>query len=1491
MPDLADEIIEAGETTGTVNWTFNSGAEAFDYLAVNETLLLTYTINFSDGESSGSQVVQISIEGTSDNTAPVITQDTDVSETIAETDTTLMTTGEFDVYDEDLENTVSVSEITVATSGVDSDPATPSDSDLIAMLNFGGGPIIDGTAQSGTANWTFNSGSEAFDYLGVGDELVINYTVTLTDDAATPETTTQQISITIVGTNDAPEVAVEGILLETDAALTADGSFDVTDVDTSDVVSISGVAASTGGDDADSSVPDEATLLAMFSASPTTVIDGDSTSGTVNWEFDSGSETFDYLSATEALEITYTVTLTDDNVPAGTTDQTVTLTIEGTNDAPTDILLSDNEVPENVPGATVGTLAAEDLDSSDTHVFQILSLPGTDYSLFQIVGNELRVGPTPLDYETSATRTVTVRATDPSGEFVDTTFVISVIDSTEATLTTGTDTFAPDVAGTQIIGNAQTLNPTDVLDVGDGNDSLVLFGGGTYDLQGMQISGLEELRVVNFINSAVTIQTDTTSAFDEIILGTVGTTSTYLNGTTELGSFSGGDGSDNLYVYADATVGEISLGNGGDNVYLFTSTGEIDGGTGNDFFRIRSTSALGSTTVFDGGANYDRLYIETGGSFDLAGVTLTSIEEIRVQNSGASLNVSDATLSGVQSLYGVNGSVMTTAESSLDLTTFTNVSGLRFESTNATGTTFRVGSVATAFQIYGGAGYDVLDATGISLTSTQRAYIFAQTDVEEIIDDSSATAYTAPPPSPDDFVLTTGVDTVTSSSADSTITGDITTFTLGDSIDAGLGNDRLLLLGGGTFDFSRLSSFSGVEEIQVINPTTSSGTLRAYSGFSVDRLSFDTTARFALDLRGDAYVGTFDAQSSGGFSFHYFYDTSRVDRIETNNASAYFTFYSSSGVGEVIGGTGNTYLRFLSTNSFNPSLDFDGGAGFDRLELYNGTYDLRSVSLTNVNQVYISNATAIVDQTTLSSLPSISTGTGARLQTTDAVTDLTSINLSAVKLFGETPGGNAYIVDSKAEAFQIFGGNGTDIVQATGLSFTAEEVANFFLATEVETLQAANGTFVRPALALDEILLTTAIENLTGTVASETYLGNEFTFSSNDQINAGDGFDTLKLGGSGRYFLYNLFNLERVEIVNPTTLRSDIYMQTAVSLDELVVDTLAYTYTYISSSASVGAVNLGDGQDFVQLRNSADIGVLDAGNGLNRTYLYDSVTLDSYVGGTSSDYLYLWNENALTIGASYDGGGGTFDLIYFYGTGQNYDLTDITLNNFEQLRFQSASVTVTIDDTTLSDVTQIYGTTGSQLVTEAAVLDLSGKTVSNVALASENATGTTFITTNKSVALATVGGIGTDTVELTGGTFTSTERDFVLNAGSVEIVIDASGVYGGSANDLLVGTAAGETLSGGNGDDRLDGAGGIDTLIGGSGADEFILLLGDGADVVTDYLDGTDTFGLSGGLSFGDLVIDDGGTTETTISAGGEVLAVVQGVSDDMFGSEDFFVL
>ena len=105
---------------------------------------------------------------------------------------------------------------------------------------------------------------------------------------------------------------------------------------------------------------------------------------------------------------------------------------EHINHAPTDISLSNTSVDENKPAGTkVDTLTATDPDAGDTHMFALVAGPGdTDNAAFRIVGATLQTSEM-FDFETKASYSIRVRATDAPGASVEKPFTITVINTDE----------------------------------------------------------------------------------------------------------------------------------------------------------------------------------------------------------------------------------------------------------------------------------------------------------------------------------------------------------------------------------------------------------------------------------------------------------------------------------------------------------------------------------------------------------------------------------------------------------------------------------------------------------------------------------------------------------------------------------------------------------------------------------------------------------------------------------------------------------------------------------------------------------------------------------------------------------------------------------------------------------------------------------------------------------------------------------------------------
>ena len=350
-------------------WSFDSGSEAFDYLAAGETLVLTYTVSASDGVASDTQDVVITITGSND--APLISVEAgdSASAGLTETNAGLTVSDTLTVRDLDDSDTVSNTRV-VAVGGTYAGGSNPTNAALLAMLTVTPGPIAADSSDVNNLVWSFDSGSEAFDYLAAGETLVLTYTVSASDGVASD---TQDVVITITGSNDAPLISVEAGdsasagLTETNAGLTVSDTLTVRDLDDSDTVSNTRVVA-VGGTYAGGSNPTNAALLAMLTVTPGPIT---ADSGDVNnlvWSFDSGSEAFDYLAAGETLVLTYTVSASD-GVASDTQD--VVITITGSNDAPLiSVEAGDSAsagLTETNAGLTVSdTLTVRDLDDSDT---------------------------------------------------------------------------------------------------------------------------------------------------------------------------------------------------------------------------------------------------------------------------------------------------------------------------------------------------------------------------------------------------------------------------------------------------------------------------------------------------------------------------------------------------------------------------------------------------------------------------------------------------------------------------------------------------------------------------------------------------------------------------------------------------------------------------------------------------------------------------------------------------------------------------------------------------------------------------------------------------------------------------------------------------------------------------------------------------------------------------------------------------------------------
>ncbi|WP_197413077.1 VCBS domain-containing protein, partial [Vibrio sp. MEBiC08052] len=219
--------------------------------------------------------------------------------------------------------TTSVTEDATITGSV---TATDVDLPADATLAFSTESTVDGLTLNADGSYSFDA--SGYDALGAGEKQVITVPVTVTDDRGATDTTT--LTITVIGTNDAPVAQAAVAVVAEDATIT--GSITATDVDLPAGQSL---------------------VFTTESTVPGLTLNADGT-----YSFDASG--YDALSAGEKQVITVPVTVTDDRGATDTT--TLTITVIGTNDAP----VAQAAVAVVAEDATItGSITATDVDLPD----------------------------------------------------------------------------------------------------------------------------------------------------------------------------------------------------------------------------------------------------------------------------------------------------------------------------------------------------------------------------------------------------------------------------------------------------------------------------------------------------------------------------------------------------------------------------------------------------------------------------------------------------------------------------------------------------------------------------------------------------------------------------------------------------------------------------------------------------------------------------------------------------------------------------------------------------------------------------------------------------------------------------------------------------------------------------------------------------------------------------------------------------------------------
>jgi Ca2+-binding RTX toxin-like protein len=114
-------------------------------------------------------------------------------------------------------------------------------------------------------------------------------------------------------------------------------------------------------------------------------------------------------------------------------------------------------------------------------------------------------------------------------------------------------------------------------------------------------------------------------------------------------------------------------------------------------------------------------------------------------------------------------------------------------------------------------------------------------------------------------------------------------------------------------------------------------------------------------------------------------------------------------------------------------------------------------------------------------------------------------------------------------------------------------------------------------------------------------------------------------------------------------------------------------------------------------------------------------------------------------------------------------------------------------------------------------------------------------------------------------------------------------VFGDAGSDTLYGNGGNDYLSGDDGNDKLYGGFGDDELSGGAGIDAFWFQIGEGTDIVWDYVDGTDKIGVGASIAGINLYDYNGSALLEFVTAGAaSTYALLNGVAPTAIDGTDF---
>lgn len=378
--------------SGTINWDYSITEDKIDFLAQGEVLTATFTISVDDQDGGVStQDVTITITGANDSVSIV---GGNINASVVESGN-LIDSGSILFTDKDYSNRPqgSLANNTISAIDKDGNSFSLTAQQILDIQNA----FSIANANNGAIDWTYSITEAQLDFLGNGEIITATFIVTVTDEAGSIDT--QNMQVTITGTNDVPDIQVIYVLAditEGSGSLSDNGSITFTDVDLSDnTLASSSLDSITlvdiNGNPLSLSTQQIANIQAGFSVEN---VIGNSNNGTINWDYIISENNLDFLANGEVITVVFKINLDDQS--GGVVSQDVIVTITGTNDIALvsadniDVKLSFSESYEQ----NVSSLFT-DVDSTDSFKYEITGLPeGLSFNPItgEISGNPTETG-------------------------------------------------------------------------------------------------------------------------------------------------------------------------------------------------------------------------------------------------------------------------------------------------------------------------------------------------------------------------------------------------------------------------------------------------------------------------------------------------------------------------------------------------------------------------------------------------------------------------------------------------------------------------------------------------------------------------------------------------------------------------------------------------------------------------------------------------------------------------------------------------------------------------------------------------------------------------------------------------------------------------------------------------------------------------------------------------------------------------------------------